>query len=328
MNKIILFVCVIIMLTIAAACSGRAPEEKGAITLRVGHFPNVTHAHGLVAHALTREGKGWFEERLPKGVRVEWYTYNAGPSAMEALLSGSIDITYVGPNPAINAFIKSEGRDLRVIAGATYGGAALVVQADGRISKPEDFRGKKIASPQLGNTQDVALRAWLTKQGYKITQTGGDVTVIPTQNPDQLALFQTKDLDGVWTVEPWVSRIELEAGGKVYLSEKDSVTTVLVASDRIIKKQPQLVRQFTKAHAELTNWMIANEERAKELLSKEIHAETSRPIARELLDRCWARMSFRATITSADFQEFFAAAIAAGFINSKLTLKGLVPPLQ
>ncbi|MFN0207101.1 MAG: ABC transporter substrate-binding protein [Planctomycetota bacterium] len=318
-------IVILVAASIAAACSGRAAGENGTKTLRVGHFPNVTHAHGLVAHALTREGKGWFEERLPEGTRVEWYTYNAGPSAMEALLSGSIDITYVGPNPAINAFIKSEGRDLRVIAGATYGGSALVVQGDSKISKPEDFRGKIIASPQLGNTQDVALRAWLTKQGYKITQTGGDVTVIPTQNPDQLALFQTKDLDGVWTVEPWVSRIELEAKGKIYLSEKDAVTTVLVASDRIIKKQPDLVRQFTKAHAELTDWMIANEARAKELLNKEIHAETSRPISRELLDRCWQRMSFRATITPGDFQDFFESARAAGFINSKQSLKGLVP---
>jgi NitT/TauT family transport system substrate-binding protein len=138
---------------------------------------------------------------------------------MEALLAGSIDLTYVGPNPALNAYIRSEGEEVRIVAGACSGGAALIVQPDGRIQKDADFKGKRIATPQLGNTQDVAARAYLTSKGFKITQTGGDALVLPTANADQLALFQKGDLDAVWTVEPWVTRLELEAKGKLYLEE-------------------------------------------------------------------------------------------------------------
>ena len=165
--------------------------------LRVGHFPNITHAQGLVASQLSREGKGWFESRLGGEVKIQWFVYNAGPSAMEALAAGSIDLTYVGPNPALNLYSRSQGEEVRIIAGSANGGAALVVQPDGRLSKPEDFRGRLIGTPQLGNTQDVACRAWLKKQGYRITQLGGDVKVLPTANPDQLALFTAGQLDGV-----------------------------------------------------------------------------------------------------------------------------------
>src|SRR5436305_13898634 len=129
--------------------------------IRVGHFPNITHAQGLVAHNLSRQGKGWFEERLGPGIKIEWFVYNAGPSAMEAVFAQSIDLTYVGPGPALNAYTKSNGEEVRLIAGAANGGAALVVQPDQNLNAPADFRGKKIATPQLGNTQDISCRAWL-----------------------------------------------------------------------------------------------------------------------------------------------------------------------
>src|SRR4026209_1545135 len=193
-----------------------APSSAAAgDTIRVGHFPNVTHVQGLVAHHLSRTGQGWFEQRLGPDVKIEWYIYNAGPSAMEAILANSIDLTYVGPSPALNVYAKSNGEEARIIAGAAAGGAALVVQADAGWQHPADFRGKTIATPQLGNTQDIACRAWLANGGLKITQTGGEASVIPTPNPDQLTLFQQKKVDAVWTVEPWVSRLESEAGGKV-----------------------------------------------------------------------------------------------------------------
>ena len=163
-----------------------APASTGGhakpFVLRVGHFPNVTHAQGVIAHAMTnrakklQQGNGWFEERLGPGVKINWFVYNAGPSAMEALFADSIDLTYVGPSPALNAYTRSKGEEVRVIAGAAEGGAALVVQRDGRIRSPQDFKGRKIATPQFGNTQDVACRTWLQAGGLKVTPTGGDVT--------------------------------------------------------------------------------------------------------------------------------------------------------
>src|SRR5438552_11928697 len=205
--------------------------------VRVGHFPNITHVQGLVAHNLSRQGKGWFEERLGPGVEIQWFTYNAGPSAMEAIFARSIELTYVGPGPALNAYAKSQGEEIRIVAGAANGGAALVVQPGANLSVPADFKGKKISTPQLGNTQDISCRAWLASGGLKISQLGGDAQVLPTQNPDQLSLFQQKRVDAVWTVEPWVSRLERESGGKILVEEKDVATTVLVASAKILAAQ-------------------------------------------------------------------------------------------
>lgn len=143
------------------------PTASAEETIRVGHFPNITHVQGLVARHLSRTGRGWFEQRLGADVKIEWYIYNAGPSAMEAILADSIDLTYVGPSPALNVYAKSNGKEVRIIAGAAAGGAALVVQPNAGLQQPPDFRGKRIATPQLGNTQDIACRAWLAKGGVK-----------------------------------------------------------------------------------------------------------------------------------------------------------------
>src|SRR5262245_15705215 len=246
-----------ILLVASAGCGTTGKEaQTNDAHLRVGHFPNVTHAQALVAHAMTRQGHGWFEERLSPGITIDWFVYNAGPSAMEAIFANSIDMTYVGPSPALNAYIRSNGDEIRVIAGAAVGGAALVVHAGGAIRTPADFRGKTIATPQLGNTQDIACRAWLTTQGYHVTQLGGDVTVLPTSNPDQLSLFSGNKLDAVWTVEPWVSILETQADGQVFLEETEAITTLLVARASFLSQRPKVARAFAAAHAELTRWIV------------------------------------------------------------------------
>ena len=218
-----------------------AAAEK--IVVRFGHFPNITHAQGVIANAFTREGKGWFEERIPN-VEIQWFTYNAGPAAMEAIFAGSLDLTYVGQGPALNAHFKSNGQEIRIISGAANGGAALVVKADSPIKAPADFRGKKIATPQLGNTQDISCRAWLKAQGFKVTQIGGDVLVIPTSNPDQLSLFQKGSVDAVWTVEPWVTRLERDGNGKIFLEDKDVLTTWLASSAKFLANHRDLAKNL------------------------------------------------------------------------------------
>src|SRR5260370_27850095 len=154
---------------------------------------------------------------------------------MEAIFAGSLDITYVGPSPALNAYFKSNGEEIRVISGAANAGAALVVKADSPIKTPADFRGKKIATPQLGNTQDISCRAWLKAHGFNITQTGGDVTVIPTANPDQLGLFQSGGVDAVLTVEPWVTRLERDAKARGFLVYKDPTHPWLLSTWKFLQ---------------------------------------------------------------------------------------------
>jgi NitT/TauT family transport system substrate-binding protein len=309
-------------LAVALAAGCRPAPEPGL--LRIGHFPNVTHAHGLVAHAMSREGKGWFEERLPPGTRVEWFVYNAGPSAVEAIVVGALDFVYVGPSPALNAHVRSAGTEIRVLAGATRGGSALVVPGDGRLSKPEEFRGKRVATPQLGNTQDVSCRAWLQGHGYEVTPTGGDVLVVPTANPDQLALFARGQLDAVWTVEPWVSRLETEAGGKVLVEEKDSLTTVLVGSAEYLAREPAVAAAFVRAHRELTAWLDAHPAAAKEKMRAELKDITQRDMKPELLERCWTRMRFDDAVAKGDFDSFVVMARKAGLMDEAPDLSRLV----
>ncbi len=278
-------------------------EEK--TTIRFGHFPNITHAQGVIAHALSRQGKGWFEKSLGPNVEIQWFTYNAGPSAMEAIFAKSLD-------------------EIRVISGAANGGAALVVKADSPIKTPADFRGKKIATPQLGNTQDISCRAWLKAQGFKVTQTGGDVTVIPTANPDQLPLFQNGGVDAVWTVEPWVTRLERDAKARVFLEDKDTITTWLVSSVKFLRDRHDLAKKIADANVELTKWIQQNQTEAQKLLIEELKAETRADFAPDAVAQAWNRIQFTSDVS----RELIAKSVQdgkdAGFLKGSTDTSKLV----
>jgi len=304
------------LLAIAAMASVALPAQAGEkLVLRVGHFPNITHVQALVANALSRQGKGWFEARLGPDVTLQWFSYNAGPSATEGILAGTIDLTYVGPSPAINAYSRSAGHEIRIVSGAANGGSALVIQPDEDLKAPADFRGKKIATPQLGNTQDIACRSWLTAGGLQITQLGGDAQVLPTENPDQLALFKLKKIDAAWTVEPWVSRLEMEAGGKVVVQDKDSPVTVLVTGVKFLGAHRDILAKFVAAHRELTQWILQNPAEAQKLVQYELTAETKGKIAPALIAHAWDRIVLTNDVPLDSLQKFVTNAKAAGFLR-------------
>ena len=321
------FLCVLcVSAFLFSGCSKTdSPKPGGKTVLRVGHFPNITHAQAVIAHGLSRAGKGWFESRLGTNVEIRWFVYNAGPTAMEAIFAKSIDLTYVGPSPAINAHLKSGGEEIRIVAGACSGGAALVVQPDGRIKADADFKGKRVATPQLGNTQDVAARAWLKSKGNRVTLTGGDVTVLPTANPDQLTMFQRGTVDAVWTIEPWVSRLEEEGKGNVYLDESSLwpdtggkyVTTHLVSSVSFLKTQPDLLKKWIAAQVELTEWINQNPAEAKKILNEEIKAETTKALAPAVLDSAWKRIEITDDPVSKSLLKSANDAHTIGFIKEK-----------
>jgi NitT/TauT family transport system substrate-binding protein len=288
-------------------------QEK--TTIRFGHFPNITHAQGVIAHALSRQGKGWFEERLGPNIEIQWFTYNAGPSAMEAIFAGSLDLTYVGPNPAINAYLKSNGEEIRIISGAATAGAALVVKGDSPIKTPADFRGKKIATPQFGNTQDIACRAWLKEHGFKVTQTSGDVLVIPTSNPEQLGLFQKGAVDAVWTVEPWVTRLEREAKARVFLEDKDTITTWLASSVKFLRDRHELAKKIAAANVELTKWIQDNPAEAQKILIKELKAETRADFDPDAVAQAWKRINFNVDVEQKLTAKAVQDAKDAGFLK-------------
>src|SRR2546426_586815 len=241
---------------------------------------------------------GWLEKAMGPNVKIQWTSFNAGPSAIEALFAGAIDMTYVGPNPAITGSVRSQGEALRVVAGTASGGASLIVRSDSGIHKPEDFHGKKIASPQLGNTQDVALRAWLKAHGMKSQDKGGDVQVVPLANPDQLTLFLKKELDAAWAPEPWATRLIHEGNGRLFLDERDLwpqrqfVTTHLIVSTKFLREHADLVKNWIRAHVELTDWINTHQPEAKKLLNQQIQKETSKALAPAILDEAFARLQY------------------------------------
>ena len=318
--KIKIFPAVIGTLVLCLQVAG-AGEKK---VIRFGHFPNITHAQGVIAHALSRQGKGWFEERLGPGIEIQWFTYNAGPSAMEAVFAGSLDITYVGQGPALNAHFKSNGEEIRVISGAANAGAALVVKADSPIKAPADFRGKKIATPQMGNTQDISCRAWLKAQGFNVTQTGGDVIVLPTANPDQLGLFQSGGVDAVWTVEPWVTRLEREAQARIFLEDKDIITTWLVSSAKFLSGHRDFAKKIAAANVELTRWIQDHEAEAQKLLIEELKAETKADFPPDAVAQAWKRIKFTTDVP----RELIAKAVQdgkdAGFLKGSTDTSRLI----
>lgn len=308
---------------VLAVCGLSSCSKQQSNVVRIGHFPNISHAQALVAHNLSRQGKGWFEQRVGKDVEIQWALFNAGPSAMESLLSGAVDVTYVGPSPAINAFARTGGEDVRIIAGSADGGASLVVDPKKNIKKPSDFKGKRIDTPQLGNTQDVACRAWLAENGMNVTLTGGDAFVIATPNPEQLQLFRSGSLDAVWTVEPWVTRLVDEAGGKIYLQQNDTVTTVLVAGQKILKERPEFIKKLAAAHEELTRWINENPQEAQKLVHAELQALTGGKISLDLVKKAWPRLIFTSQMNPKGLQDFVDSAYKSKLLKNRVDVKNL-----
>ncbi|HEY1802754.1 MAG TPA: ABC transporter substrate-binding protein [Terriglobales bacterium] len=260
--------------------------------VRVGAFPNMTHPQAMVGKA-----NGWFEKQLGSNVKVEWTSFNAGPSVIEALFAGAIDMAYIGPNPSITGYVRSQGEALRIVAGAASGGVSLVVRNDSGIQKPEDFHGKKVVSPQLGNTQDIALRAWLRAHGLQTKDKGGDVQVLPIANPDQLTLFLSKQLDAAWAPEPWATRLVREGNGRIFLDERDLwphgqfAITNLIVSTKFLHEHPDLVKNWIRAHVELTDWINGHLSESKKIINQQIQKETGRALNSAVLDDAFARMS-------------------------------------
>jgi NitT/TauT family transport system substrate-binding protein len=294
-------------------------------TIRVGYFPNITHSQALIGLA-----RGDFAVALGPGVKIDAKAFNAGPSVIEALFAGQLDISYIGPNPAINGYIKSNGEALRVIAGATSGGAAFVVRADSGINSKSDLAGKIFASPQLGNTQDVALRSYLAKQGLSPTSHGGTVTVLPMENPTILDSFRQKRIDGAWVPEPWAARLQIEGGAKLFVDERDLwnngefATALVIVSTKFLQKRPDLVKSWIRAHVDITRWELAHPDEAKALVNAQIDKLTGAKLKTDTLDLAWSRMKPTWDTLGSTLQKSADSAFNAGFIKTKPDLSSLV----
>jgi NitT/TauT family transport system substrate-binding protein len=299
--------------------------ENGAekVTLRLGYFPNITHAPGLVGVET-----GLFAEKLGSNVTLAPQAFNAGPAAVEAVFSGAIDATYIGPNPAINAFAKSHGEAIRIIAGATSGGASLVVNP--QITSPAGLKGKRIATPQLGNTQDVALRSWLKANKLPSdAQGGGDVQIVPQENAQALEAFKSGTIAGAWVPEPWATRMIQEGKGKVLVDEKtlwpggQYVTTHLIVRTAFLKDHPAVVKRLLEGHVAAVDFVNANPAEAKVLLNQAIQKLTGKAIAQGVLDAAWPNMTFTNDPIASSLRKGADDAKAVGLLDAGTKLDGI-----
>jgi NitT/TauT family transport system substrate-binding protein len=314
---------------LAAACGGggggssATAKSSGHVDLRLGYFPNLTHATALVGVA-----NGIFTKDLGPNVTLQTKTFNAGPAAVEALFANSLDITYVGPNPAINAFQKSNGQAVRLIAGATSGGAGLVVKPS--INSAADLKGKKVASPQLGNTQDVALRSWLKQNGLNTTpEGGGDVQILPQDNAQTLDTFKSGQIDGAWVPEPWTTRLVIDGKGKLLVNEGTLwgggkfLTTTVIVRTAFLRDHPDVVKNFLKGHVDATNYINENPTQAQQAANQAIAQLTGKALSNAVVTAAWQNLTFTWDPLAATLRKEATDAQSVGLLQNP-NLKGLV----
>ncbi len=290
-------------IVVLAACGSSAFSSSGSAsdrssvpakpaTIRLGYFPNVTHAPALVGIK-----DGIFAKALGRSIKLETTSFNAGPEAVEALFAGAIDAAFVGPNPAMNAYAKSGGKAIRIVSGSTSGGAFLIVSAD--ITTAADLKGKTVASPQLGGTQDVALRSWLKKQGLSSDSSGGgDVTVSPQANADTLNAFKQGQIGGAWVPEPWATRLLKEGGGHVLVDERDLwprgqyVTTQLIVTTDFLDKHPDVVEGLLRGLVSSIDAIAADPAAAQKSTNAAIADATGKPLSDRVIADAWKNLTF------------------------------------
>jgi NitT/TauT family transport system substrate-binding protein len=269
-------------------------ENGQTKTLRIGYFPNITHAQAVIGL-----GRGDFQKALGDNVEVTTQIFNAGPAAIEALFANQIDVTYVGPNPAINGYVQSNGEALRIISGAASGGAVFVVRNDSGINSPQDLANKKFATPELGNTQDVALRNYLIDNGLNTIEKGGNVEILTAKNPDIVTLFETKQIDGAWVPEPWGETLVKEGGGRIFVDERDLwppegkfVTAHIIVRPDYLQNNPDVIKKLLEAQIDETNWINSNKAAAIQAFNVELQKLTQKTLPEDILNASLSRIEF------------------------------------
>lgn len=314
MRKILRVIPIIMISLLFISCS--KDQEADNAKVRIGYFPNITHSQALLG-----KSEGQFEKAFDNH-KVEWKMFNAGPSEMEAMLAGELDIAYIGPGPAINGYVKSKG-DVQIIAGAANAGAILISRKDLKISDLKELENKKIAVPQFGNTQDLTLRYLLKQNGLKDTTKGGNVEIRQVENPDLKVLLEKGDIDIALVPEPWGSTLVKEIGANVIsdynklLREGNYSTAVVIARKDFIKKNPDLVEKFLKTHVELTNALAKKDEKTKQAVNNQINEMTKKSLPKDVLDAAYNRMTPTYDPEKDSIMDFIDLSVEIGTLKEK-----------
>ncbi|MDX3236171.1 aliphatic sulfonate ABC transporter substrate-binding protein [Streptomyces sp. ME03-5709C] len=309
--------------TDAATSTGAGGRQLSASAVKIGYFANLTHATALVGLK-----EGFFADELGSGTTIKESVFNAGPAEIEALNAGSIDIGWIGPSPAINGWTKSGGKSLKIISGSASGGVKLVVNPD-KIKTLKDVRGKKIATPQLGNTQDVAFLNWIAQQGWKVDATSGkgDVSVVRTDNKVTPDAYKTGSIDGAWVPEPTASKLVAE-GAKVLLDESDLwpdkkfVITNVIVSQAFLKEHPDVVEAVLRGSVKTNAWINAHPDKAKADANAQLERLSGKPLPADVIDPAWKSIQVIDDPLASTLRTEADHAVTAGLLD-KPDLKGI-----
>ena len=284
--------------------------------IRIAYFPNIGHAIPIVGME-----KGFFKQSLGGDVQIETRVFDSGPQAIESLFANSIDLAYVGPGPAITGFLNSENNNVKILAGAASGGASFIVHPDSEILSASDFAGKKIATPQIGNTQDVSLRSYLSENGLKSADKGGSVIIYNIPNPDIYTLFVKGDIDGAWVAEPWATILETELGGKRLFHEEDLwpnkkfASVLLIGNADYVKKHPQLVSSFLTSHHDTATWINQNPLETRIIFNDFLKSHLGKSLSDDVVDIALSNIEITDDPQSDSVYSFAEKADALGYLG-------------
>ena len=266
-------------------------SETSQDKLRVAFFPSIGHAVPIVGLE-----NGIFQEEIGEQIKIETKIFDSGPQVIESIFAGSIDIAYVGPGPIINGFLKSDGMDIKILSGAASGGASFIVQPNSGLDSFENFDGKRIASPQISNSQDVSLRHYLASNGLKPVEKGGTVFVLNISNPDIYTLFAKGDIDGAWVPEPWATMLVEELGGvRLFNEEKlwpdeQFASVLLISRTNYLENNPEIIRNWVKSHEETVSWINSNPDKSKVIFSNFLKKYMGKSLPSKIIDESFSNL--------------------------------------
>ena len=291
-------------------------DESNENKIRIAYFPNIGHAIPIVGME-----NGFFQNSLGDQVTIETRVFDSGPQAIESLFGNSIDLAYVGPGPAINGFLNSENHNVKILAGAASGGASFIVHPDSEINFASDFAGKKIAAPQIGNTQDVSLRHYLSENGLRTAEKGGSVIVYNIPNPDIYTLFVKGDIDGAWIPEPWATILVTELNGKRLFHEEDLwpnqefASVLLIANADFVEKNPESIIDLLKSHHETATWINQNPIETRIIFNNFLNSHLGQSLSDDIVDVALSNIVITADPLPDSVYSFAEKANALGYLG-------------
>jgi len=291
-------------------------EDSHDNKLRIAYFPNIGHAIPIVGIE-----KGFFETSMGNNTEIETRVFDSGPQAIESLFANSIDLAYVGPGPAINGFLNSENHNVKILAGAASGGASFIVHPKSEINFASDFAGKKIAAPQIGNTQDVSLRHYLSEHQLKTADRGGSVIVYNIPNPDIYTLFVKGDIDGAWVAEPWATILETELDGKRLFHEEELwpnnefASVLLIANTNYVEKNPDVISNFLDSHYQTVTWINQNPLDTRIIFNDFLDSHLGQPLSDDVVDVALSNLVITGDPLPDSIHSFAEKADALGYLG-------------